>query len=206
MKQAEESFDEATGRMIKVATIAGREFFRRPTLRESSRADLLVERDEMANEIARSSACLATGDDRDGTAAQLRGSIALYLHWIEEIDDELACRDRARAYGYRELGGPAEDDLRERFVAARMIDCGEIMRALTWESGKRTGDRMMFPCPFRDDTQPSLVTYPPGRGWHCFPCGEGGDAVALVAKYHGLSMVAALRLIESGELGTRLVG
>jgi len=177
---------------------------RRPALRDASRADLLAERDDLANEIARYGADLLAGDWHDGDAGQLRGGIALYLHWIDELDAELARRDRAHAFGYRELGGRADANLAERFAAARKVDCADVLRLLTGDAGKQAGQNRLFRCPFHDDSTPSLTAYPAERGFYCFGCGVGGDAVALVARHHGCGVVDALRLLESGELGVRL--
>ena len=190
--------------MMSTATAHARELSRRPALRDASRADLLAERDDLANELARYSADLLAGDWHDGDAGQLRGGIALYLHWIEEIDAELARRDRARAFGYREAGGGVAADLAERFAAARSIDCADVLRLLAGDAGKRAGQNWLFRCPFHDDRTPSLTAYPAERGFYCFGCGAGGDAVALVARYHDCGMVDALRLLESGEMRVRL--
>lgn len=51
-------------------------------------------------------------------------------------------------------------------------------------------------CPFHSDTSPSLHVY--DDGWHCFGCGEHGDAVDLVAKLDGVDKVEALRRV-TGE-------
>lgn len=48
-------------------------------------------------------------------------------------------------------------------------------------------------CPFHQDGSPSLHVY--DDGWHCYGCGEGGDAVDLVAKLDGVSKVEAYRRI-----------
>lgn len=51
-------------------------------------------------------------------------------------------------------------------------------------------------CPFHADGSPSLHVY--DDGWHCFGCGEHGDAVDLVAKLDGVDKVEALRRV-TGE-------
>lgn len=48
-------------------------------------------------------------------------------------------------------------------------------------------------CPFHGDGSPSLHVY--DDGWHCYGCGEGGDAVDLVARLDGVSKVEAYRRI-----------
>lgn len=51
-------------------------------------------------------------------------------------------------------------------------------------------------CPFHADGSPSLHVY--DDGWHCFGCGEHGDAVDLVAKLDNVDKVEALRRV-TGE-------
>ena len=43
------------------------------------------------------------------------------------------------------------------------------------------GDKYWALCPLHRDTDPSLMFDGEGR-WHCFGCGQGGDAVDLYAK------------------------
>jgi len=48
-------------------------------------------------------------------------------------------------------------------------------------------------CPFHHEDTPSLKLYSePGRGWHCFGCGEGGSVIDFVMKLFGLSFSAAV--------------
>lgn len=44
-------------------------------------------------------------------------------------------------------------------------------------------------CPFHsgDNTGSMKVYSQPGRGWHCYGCGAGGDVVELAKRYYGLS-------------------
>jgi len=52
-------------------------------------------------------------------------------------------------------------------------------------------------CPFHDEKTPSFHVNP-GRGFHCFGCGEGGDVIAFVQKIEGLGFVEAVeRLADS---------
>src|SRR4051794_37778351 len=64
-------------------------------------------------------------------------------------------------------------------------------------------------CPFHDEKTPSFHVRP-GRGFMCFGCGEGGDAIAFLMKHDGLGFVQAvehladrsgiqLRYVEGGQ-------
>jgi hypothetical protein len=183
---------------------AGAWRFSRRTTPES---DLLAELDERVNLLARYQADFDAGDFADGDARQLHGGIAYERDHIEAIVSELESRQRARAYGYRAASIPAESDLPARFAAARTIDAAHVIRELTGQPGTRAGKTWKFICPFHGDGQertPSLVAFPGERGWHCFSCRRGGDAVALLAEFRSIGMVEALNLLEAGALGVRV--
>lgn len=47
-------------------------------------------------------------------------------------------------------------------------------------------------CPFHDEKTPSFHVRPSAGYFHCFGCGEGGDAIAFVQKIEHLSFVEAI--------------
>jgi hypothetical protein len=85
-----------------------------------------------------------------------------------------------------------------RFEAAKYVDLVPLAEMLTGHAAISTGNgRHRMRCPFHTgDRDPSLVIYPPGRGWHCFGCNHGGDAVAFVSELQKCTAVEALALVE----------
>jgi hypothetical protein len=186
-----------TAEQRRAAHDAAMRFSRRAT----PEADLLAELNERMNAAARYEVDIAAGDVADGDADQLRGGIAYERFHVEAIVGELEARERARSFGYRSAGGRPESDLPARFAAARSIDAADVIRALTGQAGARSGDRWCFSCPFHADATPSLTAYSGERGWYCFSCGAGGDAVRFVMEARSIGAVEALRLLEAGVLG-----
>jgi hypothetical protein len=175
--------------------------------RQTPDAELQVELDERCDALARYQADIEAGIFADGDAERLQGGIDYERHHIESIVTELEARERARAYGYRTPNAPAESDLDARFAAARAMDTAAVIRDLSGQEGTRVASTSTFTCPFHGDGRertPSLTAYPGERGWYCFSCGLGGDAVHFVMEMHGIGAVEALRLLESGVLGVRV--
>lgn len=57
-------------------------------------------------------------------------------------------------------------------------------------------------CPFHNEKTASLKIYDDGRGWFCFGCHKGGDAINFVREYFGLSFKDALvKINEDFSLG-----
>jgi DNA primase len=100
----------------------------------------------------------------------------------------------------RQPGYPRErprEDNSARFAAAKGVDQLTLFESVTGQSAIKSGpSNHRLPCPFHDDHDPSLIVYPPGRGWWCPVCGKGGDAVAFVAEYYDCGMGEALDMIE----------
>jgi DNA primase len=49
-------------------------------------------------------------------------------------------------------------------------------------------------CPFHDEKTPSFHVRP-GRGFHCFGCGEGGDVISFLMKHDGLAFNQAVEYL-----------
>jgi hypothetical protein len=72
------------------------------------------------------------------------------------------------------------------------------LEAIVRERGielKRSGSgRFVGLCPFHSEKTPSFTVYPDNK-FHCFGCGEHGDAIEFLRKLHGLSYFETLELL-----------
>ncbi len=58
---------------------------------------------------------------------------------------------------------------------------------------KRSGQNYFACCPFHNEKSPSFSISPVKQMYHCFGCGESGNAVSFVMKYQGLDFVSAIQ-------------
>ncbi len=58
---------------------------------------------------------------------------------------------------------------------------------------KRRGGAWVGLCPFHSEKTASFHVNESRKGYHCFGCGEGGDAISFVRKVEGLGFVEALK-------------
>jgi DNA primase catalytic core len=58
---------------------------------------------------------------------------------------------------------------------------------------KRRGSAWVGLCPFHSEKSPSFYVNEARKNYHCFGCGEGGDAIAFVRKIEGLGFVEAVK-------------
>src|SRR6185503_16904930 len=77
---------------------------------------------------------------------------------------------------------------------------------------KRVGGTFRGACPFHQGTHRNFSVEPRRKIYHCFVCGEGGDAFTFLQKRLGLDWPNAVRMvaqksgIELRELRTRREG
>lgn len=82
------------------------------------------------------------------------------------------------------------------FARCRGIPAREVARREGLVLRPR-GSRHWALCPLHGEKTPSLMFDEQGR-WHCFGCGRGGDAVALLSALRGISPLEAARQL-AGE-------
>ncbi len=58
-------------------------------------------------------------------------------------------------------------------------------------------------CPFHDEKTPSFHVTPARGFWHCFGCGEGGDAISFVQKINHVSFAEAIEFLAD-RVGVQL--
>ncbi len=62
---------------------------------------------------------------------------------------------------------------------------------------KRSGSSAMACCPFHNEKTPSFNVNASRGFYHCFGCGESGDAIKFVMKYEGLGFIEAVKKLAS---------
>src|SRR5271165_6018998 len=75
------------------------------------------------------------------------------------------------------------------------VDLARVVTALLGPAARRQGRRLLWPCPFHSDRDPSLEVDPSERHWKCWPCDLGGDAPALVMRLKGVGFPEAVRIV-----------
>ena len=62
---------------------------------------------------------------------------------------------------------------------------------------QQAGSRSKCCCPLHQEKTPSLMIDPARNTWHCFGCGEGGDAIAFIQKKENMDFPEAVRYLAS---------
>lgn len=68
---------------------------------------------------------------------------------------------------------------------------------------KKAGSIFKGLCPFHDEKTPSFTVSPVRRTYHCFGCGEHGDAIKFVMEQNALNFPEALRHL-AGQVGVHI--
>ena len=62
---------------------------------------------------------------------------------------------------------------------------------------KRSGSNFKANCPFHNEKTPSFMVNPARQSYHCFGCGEGGNAISFVMAYENLPFPDALKKLAN---------
>jgi hypothetical protein len=172
--------------------------WRRGKNAELSGGDFAQEIDSWLHERALLLGDLDAGDFSWHDEATVRAGIAYAEQRLAELVGPAERHARALLPPGYPTHAPRRD-LTPRFEAAKYVDLAPLAETLTGHAATATGNgRHRMRCPFHaGDRDPSLVIYPPGRGWHCFGCNRGGDAVAFVSELQRCTAVEALALVET---------
>lgn len=157
---------------------------------ELSPAELAIEIERLEHHRALLAGDLQARDFTDQDAATLANGIAY-------ADARLAALERQATRVLR-ASVPNHALGATDFERARYVDLVGLAETITGSAAIKAGnDRYRIRCPFHDDTEPSLVIYPPGGGWWCPVCGHGGqDAASFCAEFFHCSQVEGLRFVE----------
>jgi DNA primase len=68
---------------------------------------------------------------------------------------------------------------------------------------RRVGSRWVGLCPFHDERTPSFSVDPERKLYHCFGCGEGGDAIGFVQATEALDFPDAVEVLAE-RTGVRI--
>lgn len=83
------------------------------------------------------------------------------------------------------------------------IDLAAVATGLLGPAPGRRGEsgrRLWWPCPFHEDQNPSFCIDSGSVWWHCFGCGEHGDAADLLMKIRGVTFPEAVRELTGGPV------
>ena len=75
------------------------------------------------------------------------------------------------------------------------VDLGAVAINSLGPAAKRQGPRLLWPCPFHDDHDPSFQVDWNRKTWRCSVCAIGGDAAELVKKVNKCDFPTAVKFL-----------
>lgn len=122
-----------------------------------------------------------------------RWAVSLVFDSIDERCRRVSARRRRYELVLDELRGrkrrgPDAEEVRES------VDVEEVVSRYV-PKWRRHGDSLTFPCPFHDDSRPSLSFSVEKKLWVCFGCGRKGNVFQFVMRMENCDFPAALRLL-----------
>lgn len=122
-----------------------------------------------------------------GKVYQWAGSLVEQIYLLPKLKKLRKMQiERERWFSYEKGDATDERDIEE----ARAADCSQYLHVV-----RKDGPRSWALCPFHNDHKPSLCCYSKGRGFYCFSCGKGGDAIALVRELNNFGFDEAIKYI-----------
>jgi DNA primase len=90
------------------------------------------------------------------------------------------------------MGRIAEISIQQVIAACDIVDV-----ISTYFPLKRAGTSFKANCPFHNEKSPSFHVNPSRGTYHCFGCGEGGNAIGFVMKYESLPFIDTVRKLAA---------
>lgn len=90
------------------------------------------------------------------------------------------------------MGRIAEVSIQQVIAACDIVDV-----ISTYFPLKRAGTSFKANCPFHNEKSPSFHVNPSRGTFHCFGCGEGGNAIGFVMKYESLPFIDTVRKLAA---------
>jgi DNA primase len=78
----------------------------------------------------------------------------------------------------------------EDIAIARNANCSDFVKV-----EKTSGEIKFAKCPFKEEKTASFACYPGEKGYYCFSCGKGSDAISLIQELYNLDFVQAVKFI-----------
>jgi len=75
------------------------------------------------------------------------------------------------------------------------VDLGAVATNLLGAAAKRQGRRLLWPCPFHNDHDPSFQVDLTRKTWRCWVCAIGGDAAELVKRINHCDFPTAVKYL-----------
>ncbi len=88
------------------------------------------------------------------------------------------------------MAGFSEEDIRRVREANDLVDLFSERTQM-----RQRGRDFWCCCPFHQEKTPSCKVDPTTQTWHCFGCGEGGDAITYIRKLDDVDFVDAVRFL-----------
>ena len=115
---------------------------------------------------------------------------------LDKIRDPGPARERHRRHDPLLIAQQRQHNNERANIIRDRIPISDVVgRVVTLK--KRSSAEWIGLCPFHNEATPSFTVNDKKKFYHCFGCGEHGDAIAFVAKRQGYDFLEALDFLES---------